>query len=181
MIIALLIGLGATYFALYEGGIYGTYHWGAWQARPEVGATNPDPYTRAYLARNEALQMGRGEGIQFIAAFDDDGDKLELSCSYTLAGNTPVAAFWSLRATDIRGTNLASQHAPASLNSKRIARSNDGQIQIHIGKIPKPGNWLELEGAGDFQLIMTFYDASIFAGLGSSAIELPKVTKAGCP
>ena len=87
---------------------------------------------------------------------------------------------WTLRATDIRGVNIASANAVASLNSKRIVRTSDGTLNIQIGKMPVPGVWLELSGNGDFQLILTFYDASIFAGLGSSVIELPTITKVGC-
>lgn len=180
VIIALAVGFGLTYAALYEGGIYGTYKWGIWQARPNVGVSDPDPYTSAFLARNRALQMGRGEGIQFIAAHDNNGRKLETSCNYSLNGNTPVAAFWTLRATDIRGISINGENAPESLNSRRIARKNDGTLEIHLGKSLMPGTWIELSGDRDFQLILTFYDASIFAGLGSSAIELPTLTRGSC-
>jgi hypothetical protein len=180
VVIALSLGFGLTYFALVEGGIYGTFHRGVWQARPEVGSSTPDPYTRAFLARAEALQLGRGEGIQFFAAHDEDGHKLNLSCNYTLSGQTPVAAFWTLRATDIRGTNVASEHAPASINSRSIVRTDEGQILLHMGKTLAPGNWLELAGDGDFQLILTFYDASFFAGLGSSITVLPSLVREDC-
>lgn len=180
VIIALTIGFGLTYFALVEGGIYGTYHWGVWQARPEVGSATPDPYTRAFLARTEFLQLGRGEGIQFIAAHDDSGQKLRVECNYRLSGQTPVAAFWTLRATDIRGTNLASSNVPASLNSRIISRDSKGLLDINIGKKLASGDWLELAGTGDFQLILTFYDASFFAGLGASVTALPNLTLESC-
>lgn len=179
-IIALTVGFGLTYFALVEGGIYGTYQWGVWQARPEVGSSTPDPYTRAFSSRTAFLQMGRGEGIQFIAAHDESGRKLSLDCNYQLKGQTPVAAFWTLRATDIRGTNVARENTTASMNSRTIARDAEGNLLVNMGKSLAPHNWLELSGKGDFQLILTFYDASFFAGLGSSVTSLPTLVRGTC-
>jgi len=181
LVIALLVGFGLSYFALVDGRFFGAYRWGAWAARPEVGATAPDPYTRAYLARTGTLQLGRGEGVQFIATEDSDGQALTRACTYRVAGSTPVAAFWTLRATTPDGINIAREGTPQSMHSNRLARSNSGVAAIHVGTPLAAGNWLELDaGTGHFQLVLTFYDASFLAGFGASVTALPAVIKEDC-
>ena len=177
---AVLLGLGLSYFAIADGRFFGAYQWGPWIAWPEVGSPTPDPYTRAYLARSSSLQLGRGEGIQFIATHDSDGQFLTGECSYLITGSTPVASFWTLRATDQNGANIARPDTQASLHSKRLARTNDGIAEIHIGRDLQPGNWLEIQTAERFQLILTFYDASFFAGFGANISALPEIRNEGC-
>lgn len=178
--IALIVGFGLSYFALTDGRFFGAYQWSSWITRPEVGSPTPDPYTRAYLARNPALQLGRGEGIQFTATHDDSGERLIRSCDYSFTGETPVAAFWTLRAVGQEGANIAASGMPRAMNSKRLARAQDGSVTIHIGKTLAPGNWLAIDGEGDFQLVLTFYDASFFAGFGSTVTVLPEIIREAC-
>lgn len=178
--IAFAIGLGLSYYALADGRYFGASQWETWVTRTEVGAPTPDPYTRAFLAQTSALQLGRSEGIQFIAVRDADDEPLVANCNYRLSGQTPVAAFWTLRATDFDGTNLAQQNSPASLNSLRMIRNSQGVANVHIGPSLAPSNWIEISGAGEIQLILTFYDASFLAGISSSVSGLPVITRLDC-
>lgn len=177
---ALLLGFGLSYFALTDGRFFGAYQWSSWFARPEVGAPDPDPYTKAYLARSGTLQLGRGEGVQFIATHDSNGQALTRNCTYRVAGETPVATFWTLRATTSNGANVAHESGAQSMHSNRLSRANDGLAIIYVGKQLMPGNWLELAGDGSFQLTLTFYDASVFAGFGTTVNALPIITNEGC-
>ncbi len=179
--IALVVGFGLSYFSLVDGRFFGAYRWGAWVARPEVGSPAPDPYTRAYLARTGTLQLGRGEGVQFIAVQDSEGQPLMRNCAYRVSGDTPVAAFWTLRATTPEGINIAQEGMPLSMHSTRLARSNTGVASIHVSSGVSSGNWLQLApGTGEFQLVLTFYDASFLAGFGANVTALPAVIKEGC-
>lgn len=178
--IAFAIGLGLSYYTLADGRYFGASQWGSWVTRADVGAPEPDPYTRAFLASTTSLQLGRTEGVQFIAVRDIADEPIVANCNYYLSGQTPVAAFWTLRATNFDGINIAAEMAPASFNSNRVVRDEDGIADLHIGPALASGNWLEIEGEGEIQFVLTFYDASFLAGTTSAVSGLPTITKTGC-
>jgi len=178
--IALLTGIGLSYFALADGGLFGAYRINAWTAWPQAGSPNPDPYTRAFVARSGALQLGSAEGIQFVASRDSEGQLLQRTCNYRLMGTTPVASFWTLRAVATNGRSTTPRGSPQNLQSNRLSRTNIGAAILQVGPELAPQNWLEIEGEGPFDLILTLYDASIFAGFGSTISELPTITNKGC-
>ncbi len=177
---SLIIGLGLTYYSLNDGKFIGTYHRNEWTAWPKVGAPNPDPYTRAFVALSNNLQLGRAEGVEFIAQRDDKGDILLRECNYILEGDTPVAALWTLRAVSIKKGLITPKGKKTNLQSRRLVRNNDGTFIIFIGKKLKSKNWLEISGNGPFELVLTFYDAPILAGFGSKIIKMPSIKKMGC-
>lgn len=178
--IALGLGFGLSVYAVVDGRHLGAYTHGAWETWPNAGAPDPDPYTAAWLARESALQLGQGEGIRFVATHDDAGDRLSRACRYRVAGETPVATFWTLRATDAAGANVAAPGAPLSMHSQRLARAPDGTAVINVGTGLMPGNWLEIAGDGPFRLVLTFYDASFFGGIGAGVTTLPGIAREGC-
>lgn len=178
--IALLTGIGLSYFALANGGLFGAYRLNAWTAWPQAGSPSPDPYTRAFVARSGTLQLGSAEGIQFIASHDSGGQLLQRTCNYRLMGSTPVASFWTLRTSTISGGGTTPAGSPQNIQSDRLSRTNIGAAIIHVGPELAPQNWLEIEGEGPFELILTFYDASVFAGFGSTISELPTIINEGC-
>ena len=179
-VIALLIGFGLSYYALTDGRFLGTFELGAWTTRPDIGSPTPDPYSRAFIARAGELHLSRGEGIEFTARTDDEGLRLSRRCSYRIAGATPVAAFWTLRAEDNRQANAGKAGPLAHMHSKRLVREQDGSFVLHTGKALMPGNWLELTGDGPFSLVLTFYDASFFAGFGTTVSALPEIVREAC-
>lgn len=180
MIVALSVGFGLSYYALTDGRLFGGVQVGPWAAWPDVGAPSPNPYTRAHIAREAALQLGRSEGLQFIATTDSSGDPLDLSCSYRLDGRVPVSSFWTLSAIDTNWVNLAAPNSEAALRSSEIARENNGTLRIHVGTSLRPGNWLELSGSGSFSLALTLYDTMALSGFGSSDAILPSITREAC-
>ena len=98
--VALVVGFGLTWYALTDGRLFGAYQIGPWTAWPEAGSPAPDPYTRAFLARSGALQLGQSEGLQFVATTDSDGQPLDRNCRYRIDGTTPAATFWTLVPVD---------------------------------------------------------------------------------
>lgn len=179
-VIALLIGFGLSYYALVDGRLLGAFEYGSWVTRPNIGSPEPDPYSRSYLARNVSLHLSRGEGIEFRASVDSEGEPLVRSCSYRMAGTTPVAAFWTLRAENSESVNVGAAGALSHMHSKRLARQSDGSFVINVGTTIKPENWLELQGDGPYELILTFYDASFFAGFGTTIRGLPAIEREEC-
>lgn len=180
LVTAIATGFGLSYFSLERGGLVGTTEIGPWVAWPNVGAPDPDPYTRSYISRTGALHLARAEGLRFTARTDSDGMELDLSCAYRIDGDTPAASFWTLTATDAHGTLVTRPGTEHGFNSTRLARSDDGSAVLRVSPRLAPGNWLETSGEGSFELILTIYDSSIFSGVGSSETSLPAITREGC-
>ncbi|MEQ1769147.1 MAG: DUF1214 domain-containing protein [Devosia sp.] len=178
--VALLVGFGLSYYALTDGRLFGAYQVGPWVAWPRAGSPSPDPYTRAYLTRNGALQLGLSEGLQFASSNDSDGRPLERSCNYRIDGTTPLATFWTLIPVTADGTEAASPDGPPGFHSQRVVRSNDGSMHLHIGPTLSPDNWLEVSGTGPYSLVLTLYDTAIFSGISSSTTSLPAITRESC-
>lgn len=178
--VALAIGFGLSWFTLTDGRLFGAYRVGPWAAWPDIGLPTPDPYTRAYLSRTGLLQLGQAEGIQFTAVTDSDGEPLDRDCTYRIDGQTPVASFWSLVAIDEDGTNIALPEGLEAIHSSKIAREGDGSAVISVSKRLAPYNWLEITGEGEFELVLTLYDASIFAQFGSTVDAMPSIINEGC-
>lgn len=178
--VALSIGFGLSYYALTDGRFFGAVSLGPWTAWPDIGVPAPNPYTRGHIAREAALQLGRSEGLQFVARTDSAGEPLDLACAYRLDGHVPVSAFWTLAAVDADWTNLAAPGTDAALRSSEIARTNDGALRIHVGTTLRPSNWLELSGSGPFSLVISLYDTIALSGFTSADMVMPTITREGC-
>lgn len=180
MLVAVALGFGLSWYALTDGRLIAAARVGPWAAWPDIGQINPNPYSRAYLARNGVMQLGYAEGIQFVAVTDSAGETLERSCTYSLEGGVPGATFWTLVATDPEGANVAASPESLALHSERMARGANGSSHMAVGPDLAPGNWLEIAGEGPFQLALTLYDATIFAGGSSAIAEMPEITRERC-
>ncbi len=64
-VVAALVGLGSTYFALTRGAAFGALTIGSWTAWPKTGTIDADPYARATIARTGRLPMALGDGVSF--------------------------------------------------------------------------------------------------------------------
>jgi hypothetical protein len=178
--VALVIGFGLSWYALSEGRFFGAIDVGPWSAWRDAGSPTPDPYTRAFVSRNGALQLGASEGLQFVASTDSDGLRLDRACRYRIDGTTPLATFWTLVPADVDGTPIARPGGPAAFNSTRIARAADGSMQLYVSRTLSPHNWLEITGEGSFMLALTLYDTSSFAGVGPTVATLPSIIREAC-
>jgi len=178
--VALIVGFGLSYYALSDGRVLGAVRVGPWAAWPAMGSSAPDPYTRAYLVRAGALQLGQSEGIVFTALSDSDGHPLDRNCRYRLEGATPVASFWTLVALAPDGSNIATRGGQQALQSRHIARANDGSMALYVSRTLAPENWLEIDGTGAFELQLTLYDTSNLSGSGTSVQALPSISKEAC-
>ena len=178
--VALSVGFGLSYYALTDGRLFGAVQIGAWTAWPDGGTPAPNPYTRGHIVRESALQLGRAEGLQFVATTDDSGEALDLSCSYTVTGRVPVSTFWTIVAVDADWTNLAAPDTDGAMRSSEIARNNDGSFTLHVGTALHPGNWLELTGLGPMSLVLTLYDTTALSGFSADDMRLPRIIRETC-
>lgn len=177
--VALTVGFGLSYYALTDGRLFGAVQLGPWTAWPDIGSPSPNPYTRAHIAREGAVQLGRSEGLVFVATTDSDGTPLNLACSYRIDGHVPVSTFWTLVAVNDAWINLAAPDTVAALRSSEIVRV-EGAIRVHVGTKLQPLNWLELTGSGPFSLALTLYDTTALSGFASADAVMPSITNEGC-
>lgn len=180
IVVALGVGFGLSYYALGDGRLFGALRVGPWLAWPAIGATSPDPYTRAYLARSGVLPLGQGEGVTFTASSDGQGRPLDRACRYRIQGTTPSAGFWTLEAVSLDGENIAPPGMQMALQSRRVQRANDGSLLLYVSRSLAPYNWLEISGSGRFRLILTLYNPSDISGSGLSVDTLPSIIRERC-
>jgi hypothetical protein len=181
IVIALGTGFGLSWYALNDGRLIGAVEIGPWQAWRDVGVPGPDPYTRAYIARTGALELGASEGLQFVAAFDSDSRWLDRNCRYRIDGSTPPARFWTMVAVaPDSGSPIARPDAPLDFHSARLARAADGAVELYVSKTLAPQNWLEITGDGPFALILTLYDTSSLQGNNANLATLPAIIREAC-
>jgi hypothetical protein len=184
-LLALAIAIGgggaSLWYALKAQEGIGAIHVGVWTAFPDIGTADADPYSKARVAREGVLALGRAEGLSFVAEKDSGGEPLKRQCSYTIEGGFAAARFWTLYAADGSLDAIATGKArPAALHSYQILREPDNSARISVGSQPAPGNWLMVQGAGALYFVLTFYDTTIAGNTGLSEITLPQIVKADC-
>jgi hypothetical protein len=154
---------------------------GMWTAFPDIGTPEAYPYSKARVAREGVLALGRAEGLAFVAKQDSGGEQLRRECSYSIEGGFPTARFWTLYAADDSLDVIATgKPRPAALQSYEILRQPDNSAIISVSNHPSPGNWLPVEGSGTMYFVLTFYDTPIASSTGLSDVVLPQILKAGC-
>lgn len=179
--IALLGGGASVWYALKTNEGIGAVTIDGWTAFPYVGTADADPYSRARVARDGLLALGRAEGLAFTATRDSDGAALRRECAYTIEGPVPPARFWTLYAADPSGGVIGSgSRRPGALNSYQLIRLADNSVSISTGAHARPGNWLAVSGSGPMTFVLTFFDTPIASSTGASDVVLPAIVKVGC-
>jgi hypothetical protein len=177
-----IVGGGASvWYTLKANESVGAVTVGEWTAFPSIGTPEADPYSKARVAREGLLSLGRAEGLSFSAQRDSAGEALRRECTYRIEGPVPSARFWTLYAADQAGNVVpAGARRSAAVHSYQLLRLVDNSVSISAGAHPAPGNWLALSGAGPMTLVLTFFDTPIASSTGASDIVLPSIIKVGC-
>ena len=182
LIVAAVVGLGATYLALTRGAAFGPLTIGSWTAWPKTGTADADPYARASIARSGRLPTALGDGVAFTAAADDDGRPLDGRCVVTLTGITPAARFWTLTLYNPDGELVANSIDRFGFTSQEIVRHADGSFEIVVAPRANPGNWLPTGGVERYILLLRLYDTAV--GVSTRAgreVPMPSVKTGSCP
>jgi hypothetical protein len=179
--IALVGGAGSVWLALERDFGFGSVAIGSWNAFPDHGTPQADPYSRARFSRESDLALGRAEGLVFTARRDDGGETLLRECTYRIEGEMPPARFWTLSARDAGNEviRIEGGRAPA-LHSQALLRRPDNSIVTTVSSRPAPENWLALDGTGPFSLVLTLYDTAIASSSRIAEVELPHIVREGC-
>ena len=180
--LAAAVGLGSTWMTTTRGTELGTLTIGAWTARPRIGTTDIDPYSRATITRNGELPIGTGDGIAFTARADDKRKPLDGRCDVVVSGVTPAARFWTLTLYDDKGRLVANSLQRYGFTSEEIVRGADGGFEIHIASRARAGNWLPTGGIERYSLMFRLYDTPVGVATRTKRdAPMPQIATAGCP
>lgn len=182
LIIATIVGLGATWMTATRGVDVGTITIGAWTARPRTGTSSIDPYSRASVARSGELPVGTGDGVIFTAGADDAGRPLDGRCDVVVKGVTPAARFWTMTIYDPKGQLVANSLQRYGFTSQEIVRASDGSFEVRVTSRSRAGNWLPTGGLDRYILALRLYDTPVGVGTRTQKdAPMPAVKTVGCP
>ncbi|MDO8980642.1 MAG: DUF1214 domain-containing protein [Afipia sp.] len=182
LMIATIVGLGATWMTATRGVNVGTIKIGAWTARPKTGTSDIDPYSRASVARSGELPVGTGDGVMFTATTDDTGRQLDGRCDVVVKGVTPAARFWTLTFYDPKGRLVANSLQRYGFTSQEIVRGSDGGFEVRITSRSRAGNWLPTGGLDHYMLALRLYDTPVGVGTRTQKdAPMPSIVTVGCP
>lgn len=176
-----LLGLGATWAAVWKGFGFGAVVAGPWTAWPRAGLRDADPYARAALSRTGELPLDLTEGLVFFARADSAGDELSPQCRYAISGAVPPARYWTLTVTNADGELVANAARRYGFTSAEILRDERGAFSIGLAATARAGNWLPYAGRTPPMLILRVYDTPVSAAASAlGAADLPSIVKEGC-
>lgn len=182
LIIATVVGLGATWTTATRGVNVGTITIGAWTARPRTGTSSIDPYSRASVARSGELPVGTGDGVMFTASKDDAGRALDGRCDVVVKGVTPPARFWTMTIYDPKGQLVANSLQRYGFTSQEIVRASDGSFEMRVTSRPRAGNWLPTGGLDRYMLVLRLYDTPVGVGTRTQKdAPMPSISTVSCP
>lgn len=182
LVIAAVVGLGLTWATATRGTDIGTLTIGSWTARPKIGTTEINPYSRASIARSGELPVGTGDGIAFTANADDNKKPLDGRCDIVVSGVTPAARFWTLTLYDTKGRLVANALQRYGFTSEEVVRNADGSFAIHMAARARAGNWLPTGGVNRYQLMLRLYDTPVGVATRTQRdAPMPAIMTAGCP
>ena len=181
LLLAAVIGLGATWLTLTRGVAFGALSIGAWTAWPKSGSVDIDPYARAIIARTGELPIGAGDGVAFYAHTDNAGNAFDGRCTFVISGMTPAARYWTVTLYDAQGRLVANAIDRHGFTSEEIVRDAGGRFAISVGPRARPGNWLPSGGIEQFVLVWRLYDTPIgVASLTTKEGPMPAIVRKSC-
>jgi hypothetical protein len=178
--VSLTLGLWSAWLAVRSPAPVDTIKLGVWQAWPNAGTSDADPYSRARLARTGEIPLGSGEGLMLLALTDDAGDPLIKSCDYTISGQTPPARLWTVAVENPDGHIVGKQENVAALGSDTLLRELNGSFAIKLSPRPQGGNWISTAEAGRFRVVVRLYDTTARTGTELTTLEMPEIARGRC-
>lgn len=181
LLLASVVGVGATWMTTTRGTEIGALTIGPWTARPRTGTADVDPYSRATIVRNGELPIGTGDGVAFTATADEKKKPLDGRCDVVVSGVTPPARFWTLTLYDRKGHLVANSLQRYGFTSQEIVRGSDGSFEIRIASRSRAGNWLPTGGIERYALMLRLYDTPVGVATRTQRdAPMPTIKTVGC-
>ncbi len=182
LVVAAIVGLGATWLTLSRGTAFGAVTLGPWTAWPRTGTRSIDPYARASIARTGELPIGSGDGVAFLARTDDSGRALDGRCDVLISGATPQARYWTLTLYDPEGRLVANTVERPGFTSQEVVRRAEGSFDIVVAPRARAGNWLPTGGVDSYILMLRLYDSPVgVATRAAREAPMPSIIVKSCP
>jgi len=182
LMLATVVGVGATWMTATRGTDLGTLTIGACTARPRTGTSEIDPYARASIARSGELPVGTGDGVAFQASTDDKKRPLDGRCDVVVSGVTPAARFWTLTLYDTKGHLVANSLQRYGFTSQEIVRGSDGGFEVRVASRSRAGNWLPTAALERYTLMLRLYDTPVGVATRTQRdAPMPSIATVGCP
>jgi hypothetical protein len=178
--ISLGLGLWSAWLAVRSPSPIDAITLGPWQAWPNAGTEDVDPYSRARLARTGEIPLGSGEGLTLLAQTDDSGRALTARCDYRITGQTPPARLWTLTLENAQGRVVTERDEVAAIGSDVLLRGPDGAFEIVLSRNPQAGNWISPDGAERFRVIVRLYDTTARTATGLTELAMPLIVRERC-
>lgn len=179
--VAVLLGLGSAWWVLKKATwINPTVQVGAWKSNLRAGSTDADLYTRAHVALNGLLALGREETMYFIATHDDAGHPLRSACNYRVQGLPPQARWWSVTAyaDDMFLFDAANRHF--SLNGSTAKLDAQGQFAFTTGTTETPGTfWIPTPANRGLVLTLRLYNPDPVLQTSPTSLVPPTIQPVG--
>ena len=177
---SLLLGLGSAWLTVRSPAPVDAIAIGAWQAWPNAGTANVDPYSRARLARTGEIPLGSGEGLALFARTDDEGRPLASACTYRVIGQTPPARLWTLGLEGDDGQPIFDRGAASAISSDALLRLPDGSFAVVLSRRAHAGNWVSPGDADRYRIVLRLYDTTARTVTGLTTLTMPHIRREGC-
>jgi hypothetical protein len=176
--LALVLGLSSAAYMI-ERRPFSSFEQGVWHISPDIGEASASPYDRAYRYKYGLLSVSGRDTLRFSAFKDHAGNPLNSSCSYRIEGSVGYAGWWSLHSRQ-RQENLHGWQSTKGLNSLEMLQNAERDFVILAANAPRPGNWLPTPVSGNFELVLSVYEAPFIKDALSESIALPHIVREVC-
>jgi hypothetical protein len=178
---AVAVGVGSALLALKKAPwLNPSARVGAWRVNLHAGSVDADMYTRASVAVNGLLALGREETMYFIAAQDDSGHALRSNCNYRVKGSAPAARWWSITAYADDMFLFDAPNGHYSLNGDIAKRSAEGSFDFTTGPTEQPGSyWLPTPGKRGMVLTLRLYNPDAALQAAPQSLVPPNIQPVG--
>ncbi|MGO9234186.1 MAG: DUF1214 domain-containing protein [Methylocella sp.] len=179
--LGVLLGLFVTIVEIEHGKGFVAIEAGPWTGWPRSEASVIDPFSRAILVYSGKIALSESEAMSFVAHSDSDGAEFDSACDYVVKGEIPPARYWTLTLLSPAGALIANPAERQGFTSSELLRTSDGQFEIALSRHARPGNWLPLDRASKFILVLRFYDSELSApATALDAAHMPVIVKGRC-
>ncbi|MBP8305947.1 MAG: DUF1214 domain-containing protein [Burkholderiaceae bacterium] len=181
---AVALGLGSAWWVLRTSpaGLH-QISVGAWVTSTLAGSPEADAYTRARVALQGLLALGRDETMYYVARTDDSGHALRSRCVYRVEGVRPSARWWSVTAYADDLFLFEAPNRQYSLNGRTAPLDAQGRFSLSTGPAPQPGlHWLPTPGNRGLVLTLRLYHPSPELQAAPAKLVAPSIRPIGpCP
>jgi len=178
---AVALGVGSAWWVLKKAPwLNPSVEVGAWRSNLHAGSQDAGLYTRAAVALNALLALGREETMYFVATHDDAGHALRAQCHYRITGVPPQARWWSITAYAQDLFLFDAPNGHYSLNGSTAELDAGGHFALGTGPTAPDGlYWLPTPGSGAVVLTLRLYNPAPSLQAAPQSLVAPAVQRVG--